>query len=86
MSLYWSIHCRDCFNCKQKTIKSQEELESFIERKENIMRKGWPERLQKNKSIDFYWCGLERNCRLRTTIPGMGMLRVQNKFCAFMDN
>jgi len=87
MSLFWSLHCRDCFNCKQKVIKTVEALEEFTSRKDNEIRKGWKEKLLKNGHLEFYWCGLERNTRLRTSPPGRGAeKRSEKEFCSFMDN
>ncbi len=86
MSLFWSIHCRDCFNCKQKTIKTADDLEEFTDRKRNEIRKGWREKIIKNGVIDFYWCGLERNVHLRTVSPSSLGSREKGKFCSFIDN
>lgn len=84
--LYWSSSCRDCFSCKQKAIRSQRELKEFCELHEHPIRKGWRQKLRKDKKIILYWCSKERQRRLKSKPPGVGQKKVDDKFCNQIDN
>jgi len=84
--LYWSMNCRDCFNCKQKTFKRFTDLRQFTYDKEIVLRKQWADRLENNGRIDLFWCALEKNPKIKGISPGLGQKREPGKFCAFIDN
>ena len=86
MELFWSLNCRDCFNCKQKTIKTYEDLCTFAYNKDNEVRKGWRAKLRREGRIDFYWCKLDRQQKLKALPPGEGQKREVGKFCQHIDN
>ena len=86
-SFYWNAGCLDCYNCKQKTVRTIKELEDFLYEKNYEVRKGWREKLLKNGKLSLYWCTKNRSVRIKTNPPDRaGYKRIPGKFCHHIDN
>lgn len=80
----WTLNCRDCFHCKQKTFRDYGGLVKWLDEKEFTPRKGWQRNFAKEQKLTMYWCSKQREFKPKALAPGRGTN--PKEFCSHIYN